>query len=454
MLHRRLRALTLLGIVCVLLGCASAPEATPPQRSAATDSTMIGSPQGTLRRVLHILGAALTYPGEDAAMHKTIAAFEQTCDCTVDARFEGQWTEVPQRLQAARIAHEPVDIIPTGANLVNSTLARSAALMDLTKLVTPFQERFRPGMLEPYTIGGHLWAIPYSQVSTSAIFYNQDLFRELGLDAPKTYQDLVRVAAVIHKQKQIIPMIHQGKAAWMWPMWFFETYAQTSGNHSVALVQAFLRGERKFTKMCCVIVGLGVLIRGWLSDPQLALWSIMVVDIWKWTGFHMLLFLAGLQSIPHDLYEAARMDGATGRQRFVRITLPLLRQTTAVSVTLAFVGWLASNYDVVYVMTGGGPYHATEVASTWIATTAFRFGSPFYTWWGSGSSRVVWSRAPCRGSWALLKELEVAGGANRLCPALYAKLTKEVIDVPLDRANRDDQLLGNLAIRGAVGDQA
>ena len=122
-------------------------------------------------------------------------------------------------------------------------------------------------------------------------------------------------------------------------------------------------------------IGLGVLIQGWLSDPQLALWSIMVVDIWKWAGFHMLLFLAGLQSIPHDLYEAARIDGATGRQRFVRITLPLLRQIAAVSVTLAFVGGLASNYDVVYVMTGGGPYHATEVASTWIATTAFRFGS-------------------------------------------------------------------------------
>jgi len=247
MLHRWLRTLAWLGIVSVLLGCASAPEATTPQLSTATDSTMIGSPQGTPRRVLHILGAALTYPGEDAAMHTTIAAFEQTCDCTVDARFEGQWTEVPQRLQAARIAHEPVDIVPTGANLVNSTLARSAALMDLTKLVVPFQERFRPGMLEPYTIGGHLWAIPFSQVSTSAIFYNQDLFRELGLDAPRTYQDLVRVAGVIRKQKQIIPMIHQGKAAWMWPMWFFETYAQTSGNHSVTLVQAFLRGERKFT---------------------------------------------------------------------------------------------------------------------------------------------------------------------------------------------------------------
>jgi len=135
-------------------------------------------------------------------------------------------------------------------------------------------------------------------------------------------------------------------------------------NPTFGLLNTVLRG-----------IGLGALIRGWLSDPQLALWSIMVVDIWKWTGLHMLLFLAGLQSIPYDLYEAARIDGATSWQRFVQITLPLLRQIAAVSVTLAFVGGLASNYDVVYVMTGGGPAHATEVAPTWIATTAFRFGS-------------------------------------------------------------------------------
>jgi raffinose/stachyose/melibiose transport system substrate-binding protein len=245
--RRGSQTLMVLGTVLILLGCAPMPGATTSQPPNAAAPTTISRSQGTARRVLHILGSALTYPGEDTAMREIIAAFEQTCDCSVEARFEGQWTEVPQRLQAARIAHEPVDIITTGANLVNSTLARGAALMDLTELVTPFQRRFRPGMLAPYTIGGHLWAIPYSQVSTSAIFYNLDMFKELGLEAPQTYQELVRVSGVIRKQKQIIPMIHQGKASWMWPMWFFETYAQTSGNHSVALVQAFLRGDRKFT---------------------------------------------------------------------------------------------------------------------------------------------------------------------------------------------------------------
>lgn len=120
-------------------------------------------------------------------------------------------------------------------------------------------------------------------------------------------------------------------------------------------------------------LGLGFLIQGWLTDPSIALGSIMTVDIWKWTGFHVVLFLAGLQSIPRELYEAALIDGANRRQSFFKITLPLLNQVIAVSVLLSLLGAFVSNYDVVYVMTGGGPNHATEVALTWIVHTALQF---------------------------------------------------------------------------------
>lgn len=122
-------------------------------------------------------------------------------------------------------------------------------------------------------------------------------------------------------------------------------------------------------------VGLATLIQGWLSDARIALWSIMAVDIWKWTGVHTVLFLAGLQSIPRDLHDAAIIDGAGRWQRFRTITLPLLNQVIAVSVTLSLLGGCVSNYDLIYAMTGGGPYHSTEVAPTWIVTTAFRFAS-------------------------------------------------------------------------------
>jgi ABC-type sugar transport system permease subunit len=89
----------------------------------------------------------------------------------------------------------------------------------------------------------------------------------------------------------------------------------------------------------------------------------------------MVLFLAGLQSIPEDLYEAAAIDGASRWKSFTKITFPMLSSVTLVSVLMSFIGAFVSNYDVVYVMTGGGPFHATEVALTWIVSTTFRFAS-------------------------------------------------------------------------------
>lgn len=120
-------------------------------------------------------------------------------------------------------------------------------------------------------------------------------------------------------------------------------------------------------------VGLGSLAQGWLSDPNIALFSIMVVDIWKWTGFHMVVYLAGLQQVPTDVLEAASVDGASGRQRFWFVTLPLLRPVIIFNVLLSIVGGFTTTYDLVYVMTGGGPFHSTEVALTWIVSTTMRF---------------------------------------------------------------------------------
>ncbi|MFV0452166.1 MAG: carbohydrate ABC transporter permease [Propioniciclava sp.] len=118
-------------------------------------------------------------------------------------------------------------------------------------------------------------------------------------------------------------------------------------------------------------VGLDGLIHGWLSDPAVALWSVMSVDVWKWTGFHVVLILAGLQAIPGELDEAAALDGAGRFRIFWSITLPLLRPVLTFSVLMSVVGAFVSNYDLVKVMTGGGPSHATEVALTWIVNTTF-----------------------------------------------------------------------------------
>ena len=117
-------------------------------------------------------------------------------------------------------------------------------------------------------------------------------------------------------------------------------------------------------------VGAGFLIQGWLSDPNVALYSIIFVDVWKWCGFHMILYLAGLQSIPRDLYEAADIDGASRMQKFLRITLPQLNSTLVINVLMSITGAFIANYDVVNIMTGGGPFNSTEVALTYTMRTA------------------------------------------------------------------------------------
>lgn len=123
------------------------------------------------------------------------------------------------------------------------------------------------------------------------------------------------------------------------------------------------------------LIGMDNLIQGWLSDPGIALYSIMAVDIWKWMGFHMVLYMAGLQAIPKDLYEAAEIDGASPFQKFMRVTIPQLNSTLVLNITLSITGAFMTNYNLVNVMTGGGPFNSTEVALTYIVRTAFSFNA-------------------------------------------------------------------------------
>jgi raffinose/stachyose/melibiose transport system permease protein len=132
-------------------------------------------------------------------------------------------------------------------------------------------------------------------------------------------------------------------------------------NGQFGLVNSLLRG-----------LGLDFLILDWLGDTKVALWSLVVVDIWKWYGFHMVIFLAGLQTIPVELYEAARIDGAGRGQQFWHITLPLLQPVMLVNVTLSFMG--AFNvFDIPYVMTEGGPANSTMVMALHIYVRGFKF---------------------------------------------------------------------------------
>jgi len=111
---------------------------------------------------------------------------------------------------------------------------------------------------------------------------------------------------------------------------------------------------------------------GWLTDPVIAMGSIVVATLWWTAGFNMVLFVAGMRQIPDDIYEAARLDGATNLQVLTRITLPLLRDTTVLVVILQIVASFKV-FGQVYVMTGGGPYGTTRVLVQYVYESAFTY---------------------------------------------------------------------------------
>jgi multiple sugar transport system permease protein len=108
----------------------------------------------------------------------------------------------------------------------------------------------------------------------------------------------------------------------------------------------------------------------WLGDPNTALPSIATMGIWKGIGWTMVIFLAGLQSIPRELYEAAKVDGAGAIKRFTHITLPLLRPTMTFLVVVLVIGGL-NTFIPVWIMTQGGPIHSTETVLTYMYKKAF-----------------------------------------------------------------------------------
>ena len=109
----------------------------------------------------------------------------------------------------------------------------------------------------------------------------------------------------------------------------------------------------------------------WLGDPNLAMPSIIAVSVWKVIGWNMLIYLAGLQGIPDYLKEAAAIDGANRWQTFWKITLPLLQPTTFFIFVTSLIGAFQV-FDVVYVMTGGGPANATTTLVHQIYNAAFK----------------------------------------------------------------------------------
>ncbi|TCZ73190.1 sugar ABC transporter permease [Paenibacillus albiflavus] len=121
-----------------------------------------------------------------------------------------------------------------------------------------------------------------------------------------------------------------------------------------------------------VLIGLGLesWTHAWLSDPKFAMYAIYFVALWQYLGYHILIQFTGIQGVPKEIYEAARIDGAEGFTADRYITIPLVMPIIKISIVLAVIGSLKA-FDMIMVMTAGGPAHATDVISTHMYNMSF-----------------------------------------------------------------------------------
>jgi raffinose/stachyose/melibiose transport system permease protein len=119
------------------------------------------------------------------------------------------------------------------------------------------------------------------------------------------------------------------------------------------------------------IIGLGGLKQTWLANKNLALFCIIIVVMWQYVGYHMIIQIAAMKNIPTSLYEAAGIDGASKWTQFKSITFPLIKPILKIDAVLIITCSL-KYYDLIAVMTGGGPNHATELMSTYMFYQGFR----------------------------------------------------------------------------------
>lgn len=131
------------------------------------------------------------------------------------------------------------------------------------------------------------------------------------------------------------------------------------------------------------LLGWEIFQLSWLGTPATAFWGIALVSIWQWTGYTMIIYVAGINSISTEVWEAAMLDGATGIQRFFRVTLPLIMPSVTICVFWTVVRSFTM-FDLPFALTGGGPFRSSDTISINLYTEAFTRNN-----YGLGSAKAM-----------------------------------------------------------------
>jgi multiple sugar transport system permease protein len=140
---------------------------------------------------------------------------------------------------------------------------------------------------------------------------------------------------------------------------------------AAGIVWQLMFNEASYGFLNALLRGVGLAPVAWLSDPDIAIWSAVIANVWRGTAFSMILLYAGLLVIPRSLYEAAAVDGASAWRQFWYITLPQLRPILLINTILISIFTL-NTFDLILPLTGGGPGRATEVLALYAYNTVFR----------------------------------------------------------------------------------
>lgn len=222
-----------------LSAAAGAMLLVSPSTGAAQDSEIELVFYGSASRTAH----------EDTALEEIRSRFEaEFPGIKIVHKFEGQTADSIQRMQSAQVSGEQLDLLKAGANNANAFLIPNKVLLDITDVATPLTDRFVEGSFDAVTIAERTWVVPVggSAKEFTGWFYNNTLFDELGLVPPTTYQELLDVSEAIRSERDIEPSSYDFANQFTPGMWFFQTFAQTSGNQSIEFTREALSGRRQW----------------------------------------------------------------------------------------------------------------------------------------------------------------------------------------------------------------